>query len=314
MKALEEFGVSVKPQFIELDARVLRPPVVVFGQGTEPYGPRNGRWNLRGKKFFQPAIINGYGLFFLGGPNGPRVDERGIDTFTKVCGQQFANYGIAVNPKSYPQWTLSNPHGDLERMIGEMISKLQNANGMRPNLLIFVLSAQATEPYVTIKNICDTVFGIASQCMVLEKCFNGKGQMQYLGNIALKVNIKLGGTNSMIEDPLLGKQPTMLMGCDASHPHAAQRRLVPPPPTFTAVSASYDRTCSKYSAVTNSQPAGQQMVDNFGPMAKELIKRFTEHNNREPSSIIFFRGGLSESDFVTFLGTEVDELKSELSR
>jgi eukaryotic translation initiation factor 2C len=308
-----EFGVSIKPQFIELDAKVLPPPLVVFGEGTDTYGPKNGRWNLRGKKFFQPATINGYGLIYFPGGQGIRIDERGIDTFTKVCGQQFANYGLMLNPRTSPQWTVGNPMGDLERQIGEMIAKLENTNKIRPNLLIFILPVLATEPYATLKSICDTIFGIASQCMVLDKCFNSKGQLQYLGNIALKVNVKLGGANSVIDDPFFSKQPTMLIGCDASHPNPAQRRMIPPVPTFTALSGSYDRRCSRYTAVTSSQPSGQEIIDHFGPMAKELIKRFAQQNNRKPSSIIYFRDGVSESEFVNILATELDELKSESS-
>ncbi|CAZ85753.1 unnamed protein product [Tuber melanosporum] len=309
MKPLEEFGVSIKPQFIELEAKILPSPVVVFGQGTENSGPRNGRWNLRGKRFYKPGTINGYGLLYIPGGHGMRVDERGIDTFTKTCGQQFSHYGVSTNPRCSPQWAMANPQGDFERQIHELISKLQTRNGLRPNLLIFILPSVAVEPYCTIKKICDTTFGIASQCMVLEKCFNPKGQLQYLANIALKVNVKLGGSNMVIDDPFLMKQPTMIMGCDASHPNPAQRRMDPPPPTFTAISASYDRRCAKYSAVTSCQPAGQEMIQDFGAMTQELLKRFQEQAKRDPSAIIYFRDGLSESELDKVVRSELAELK-----
>ena len=58
MKSLEEFGVSVKPQFAELEAKILPSPRVVFGQGTENSGPKNGRWNLRGKRFYKVRQAN----------------------------------------------------------------------------------------------------------------------------------------------------------------------------------------------------------------------------------------------------------------
>ncbi|PUU78785.1 Piwi domain-domain-containing protein [Tuber borchii] len=226
-----------------------------------------------------------------------RVDERGIDTFTKTCGQQFSSYGVASNPRCSCQWAMANPQGDFQRQIHELISKLQTSNAVRPNLLIFILPNAAVKSYCTLKKICDTTFGIASQCMVLEKCFNLKGQLQYLGNIALKVNVKLGRSNTVIEDPFLIKQPAKIMGYDASHSSPSQGRMNPPPPTFTAISASYDRRCAKYSSVTSCQDAGQEVIQDFGAIAEELLKRFQEQAKRDPAAIIYFRDGLSETEF-----------------
>ncbi|PUU78805.1 ribonuclease H-like domain-containing protein [Tuber borchii] len=263
---------------------------LVFGQGTENSDPKNGRWNLRGKRFYKPTTLNGYGLLYVPGGHVMRVDQRGIDTFTKTYGQQFPCYGVLSNPRCSSLWAMANPQGDFEPQIHELTSKLQTSNGVRPNLIIFILPNAAVKPYCTIKKICDTTFGIASQCIVLEKCFNPKGQLQYSGNIALK-------------------QPEMIMGCDASHPSLWQPRMYLPPPTFTAISASYDRRCAKYSAVTSGQDAGQEIIQDFGAMTQELLKRFQEQAKRDPAAIVYFRDGLSESEFDKVVRYELSELK-----
>lgn len=138
-----------------------------------------------------------------------------------------------------------------------------------------------------------------------------KGQGQYLGNISLKVNIKLGGVNSWVSDPFLSRSCTMVLGCDAAHPNPSQRRMDPPPPTFTALAANYDRNCAKYTAVTAIQEPGVEIVQKFGPMARELLRRFTKHVGKAPESIMFFRDGVSEGEYTSVLSKELEELKSK---
>lgn len=207
-----------------------------------------------------------------------------------------------------PPTCTANPQGDIKRTILEMLQKVRNIKGIRPNLIIFLLSSISPEPYATIKHICDTEFGVASQCMIVEKALTG-AQLQYLGNISLKVNIKLGGINSWINDPVLSRRPTMVMGCDAAHPNPSQRRMNPPPPTFTALAANYDSFCAKYTAVTSSQEPGQEIVNNFGPMAEELVRRFSRQTSREPETILYFRDGVSEGELSSVLSQELEQLK-----
>ena len=52
---------------------------------------------------------------------------------------------------------------------------------------------------------------------VSRKIRSEKGQLQYYANIALKVNMKVGGVNHRLESTIvqwLGQVPTMLVGMD----------------------------------------------------------------------------------------------------
>jgi eukaryotic translation initiation factor 2C len=48
---------------------------------------------------------------------------------------------------------------------------------------------------------------------------------QYLANVALKINVKVGGRNTVLVDalsrriPLVSYRPTIIFGADATHPH-----------------------------------------------------------------------------------------------
>lgn len=253
----------------------------------------------------KPSNVKGWGLIYFGKP----LNEETLRDFAKTVNLSFLAYGMHVQRQD-PPTAIANPQGDMARTIVEMLHKIQGIGGVRPNLVMFLLSTNAVEPYATIKNICDTKFGIASQCMLAEKALYGNGQQQYLGNIALKVNIKLGGVNSRIEDPFLRRRRTLILGCDAAHPNPSQRRLNPPPPTFTALAANYDLACAQYSAVTASQAPGTEMVEKFGSMAEELFRRYVKRVGHSPDSVLYFRDGVSESEFSAVLTEELAALKS----
>ena len=123
--------------------------------------------------------------------------------------------------------------------------------------------------------------------MVVEKALKERGQMQYLGNIGLKINLKLGGRNSCVGEPLFQRKRWMMIGADVSHPSPGQLRQNPPPPSFTALTGSYDPDCVCFTAVTSAQTATVELIADIRPMFKELLLRFSQRNKGLfPESII----------------------------
>jgi eukaryotic translation initiation factor 2C len=91
-------------------------------------------------------------------------------------------------------------------------------------------------------------FGIRSQCLLLEKVVNESKQDQYLSNIALKVNTKLGGINHKLGgDDLvwLTQEPTILVAIDITHPGPSS---VPGTLSIAAVIASVDKDFVQFPA------------------------------------------------------------------
>ena len=153
---------------------------------------------------------------------------------------------------------------------------------------------------------------LTASVMLVDKAMNQRGQQQYLGNIGLKVNVKLGGLNSKIIEPAFKARRFMIMGGDTSHPSPSQMRMNPPPPAYTALTASWDKDCTQYTSVVSAQAATNQLIDDFVAMVKELVKRYREKNQGAiPDSIIYYRDGLSEGQFQQIIETEGKPLKSE---
>lgn len=73
-----------------------------------------------------------------------------------------------------------------------------------------------------IKRICETDLGLVSQCCLKTQVF--RKTKQYLANVALKINVKVGGRNTVLVDaiyrslPVVSDEPTIVFGADVTHP------------------------------------------------------------------------------------------------
>ena len=79
----------------------------------------------------------------------------------------------------------------------------------------------------------DTLLGVATQCVQVKNV--QKPSPQTLSNLCLKINVKLGGINSILVPgvrPAVFQSPVIFMGADVTHPPAGDDRK----PSIAAVS------------------------------------------------------------------------------
>lgn len=302
-------GLSVSPQMLTVDARVLPPPLPKYeGNTSDHRPPEAGRWNLRGKRFLQPKSVRSWALlYFPAGGSGP--SDGNLQQFGSSIQQALRGLGMSV-PQRSPVVMRGNPSGNMSTIIAELMAKGHSLFAEEPQLLLFLLQGASEHLYRGIKHLCDIQFGVASQVMLIDKAMSPRGQMQYLANIAAKVNVKLGGLNSNIDEDLFKKSRWMVFGGDTSHPSPAQLKLNPPPPTYSALSGSWDKGCAAYTSVASAQFSKEQTISDFEHMFKELLLRYQERNGGlTPQSIIYYRDGLSESQISQIMAEEVEPLK-----
>jgi eukaryotic translation initiation factor 2C len=106
-------------------------------------------------------------------------------------------------------------------------SGLQKAQQQKVDLVILVLRSKDQEVYSNFKYLADRVFGIPSIVMVTASNFRGgawnvTGLDQYIGNIMMKANLKLGGINHSAESDRGNiknhLEHTLVLGSDVTHP------------------------------------------------------------------------------------------------
>lgn len=141
------------------------------------------------------------------------------------------------------------------------ISKTIERFGDPKNISFILCLLQKRDDYIYpgIKRLCSVNFGVRSQCLLLEKALNQAKQDQYLSNVALKVNTKLGGINHRLGGDALGwliKEPTILVGIDVTHPGPSS---VPGTLSIAGVVASVNRDFVQFPASLRLQKSKQEV-------------------------------------------------------
>ncbi|KAI9812851.1 MAG: hypothetical protein M1832_006472 [Thelocarpon impressellum] len=231
------------------------------------------RWDVgisAAKDWFRLGPSSCAGWGLMYFPGTRNIDDSTLQELAVNMRKSLRELGVGIS-SDMPSFLRGNPMGDIKALIAELMGKSASVNGgAKPRLLVFLLHQGGDRLYSIIKTVCDTLFGVASQVMVAEKALSLRGQPQYLANL----------------------------------------RMNPPPPTFSALSASWDRDCARYTSVTSAQTAKTQLIDDFKAMAKVLLQRYAEKNNGSlPDSIVYYRDGLSEGEFNQILITEAAPLK-----
>lgn len=264
----------MEPRQLNMKARLLPAPKLVYGQKRN-MSPRDGKWNLRGLQFLRPSPIKSWALVYL--PYQRPIEESALKRFGAEMVTIFRNCGMSV-PTEGPVILVANPEGHMPTIVENACAAASGKFGARPDVLYFVLQSSSAQIYQVLKMGLDVKTGIASQVMLQDKAITSRGAAQYLANIAMKVNVKLGGTNCVLHEPVFSSGRFMLVGGDISHASPGALRSATPPPSCAALVGTWDRECTAYTAVTAMQESTLATIANIKPMFAQLLARYIEQN------------------------------------
>ncbi|KAL9241081.1 hypothetical protein vseg_015231 [Gypsophila vaccaria] len=307
---LRSCGITINSNFTPIDGRVLSAPKLKAGNGDD-FFPRNGRWNFNNKKLVDPTKIERWAVVNF----SARCDVRNlIRDLTKCAGMK----GIGIEDpfdvfEESPQNRRAPPLVRVEKMFEDVQSKLPGA----PKFLLCLLPERKNcVLYGPWKKKCLADFGIVTQCISPMRVND-----QYLTNVLLKINAKLGGLNSMLavehapSIPLISKVPTIILGMDVSHGSPGHSDV---PSIAAVVSSRCWPLISRYRACVRTQSPKVEMIDNLfkrvsdtedeGIMRELLLDFYVSSQKRKPEHIIIFRDGVSESQFNQVLNIELDQI------
>ncbi|KAJ9145793.1 hypothetical protein P3X46_028130 [Hevea brasiliensis] len=307
---LRSCGISISSSFAQVEGRVLPAPRLKIGNG-EDFFPRNGRWNFNNKRLVQPCNIEKWAIVNF----SARCDVRNLVRDLTRCAEMK---GINVEPpfdafEESPQYRRAPPTVRVEKMFEEIQSKLPSA----PKFLLCLLPERKNSdiygPWKK-KNLAD--FGIFTQCLAPQRVND-----QYLTNLLLKINAKLGGLNSLLavehtpSIPVVSKVPTIILGMDVSHGSPGHSDV---PSIAAVVSSRQWPLISRYRASVRTQSPKVEMIDSLfkrvsdnqdqGMIRELLLDFYSSSGKRKPDQIIMFRDGVSESQFNQVLNIELDQI------
>ncbi|XLS46205.1 hypothetical protein HN51_003070 [Arachis hypogaea] len=317
----KEFGISVDSKLTSVDARVLPAPWLKYhdtGREKE-YLPQVGQWNMMNKK-----VINGSTVRYWACINFSRsVQESTARGFCQQLVQMCQISGMEFSQD--PVIPVYSAKPDLVKKALKYVhsASLENLGGKELELLIAILPDNNGSLYGDLKRICETDLGLISQCCLTKHVF--KINRQYLANVALKINVKMGGRNTVLLDalswriPLVSDIPTIIFGADVTHPESGEDSC----PSIAAVVASQDwPEVTKYAGLVCAQPHREELIQDlfkcwkdphhgvvYGGMIRELLLSFKKATGQKPLRIIFYRDGVSEGQFYQVLLYELDAIR-----
>ncbi|XWW92784.1 hypothetical protein V2A60_000711 [Cordyceps javanica] len=302
---LRSSGLGITPGLIKVPGRILGGPKIIY-KGNKAAGARFGSWNMMDIKFNIGASLAKWSYLMIS-LRGARdsFDKQSLasvmDEFHTALGKIGVN---ATQPLAGQRLELEHPDDP------RLSSSIQRAAGAL-NLLFIILPAVNTELYKRIKTLADKDYGIHTICSVGSKLAKDRGRDQYMANVALKFNLKLGGINQMVENKNLGiidQNKTMVVGIDVTHPSPGSSSNAP---SVSAMVASVDKFLAQWPATLRIQKARQENVDDLTDMLKSRLSLWKTKGKHAalPENILIYRDGVSEGQYDMVVSRELPQLR-----
>ncbi|KAL3840550.1 hypothetical protein ACJIZ3_025141 [Penstemon smallii] len=314
----KEFKLHVSREMTKLTGRILQPPKLKLGNGGHVRNLTPTRydrqWNLLDSHVVEGTRVERWAIISFGGTFDQKSNvPKFIHQLSQRCEQLgiFLNKNTVVTPIFEPMHVLNNA-----KLLESKLKKIQKATFNNLQLLICVMEKKH-KGYGDLKRIAETSIGVVSQCCLYSNL--GKLSSQFLANLALKINAKVGGCTVALYNtlpsqmPRLFKQdePVIFMGADVTHPHPLDDFS----PSVAAVVGSVNwPAANKYISRMRSQTHRQEIIQELSVMVGEILEEFFEELSRLPKRIIFFRDGVSETQFYKVLQEELQAIRKACSR
>ncbi|KAL6691521.1 Piwi domain-containing protein [Trichoderma pleuroticola] len=310
-----QFGIGISQNLITVSGRVIASPKVGYGQNRQ-VSTFGGSWNMLPRdspslKFTNAGSMQKWSCVYIEMPNdyphAQTFTSAGLAEVLRSFHAVLGDTGIAASPPLQPFQRLQlrdNDDPELEALMKRAASSLQ--------LLFVILPATPIPLYNRVKYLGDVKYGIHTVCSVGTKIANPKGQDQYLRNLALKFNLKLGGNNHLVEPTHLGfitENKTMIVGIDVTHPTAGNKKA----PSIASMVASIDQKLGQWPGILSIQPKSrQELVADLTEMLKSRLRLWRQKGKHSefPENIIVYRDGVSEGQYQPVLDQELPLLRA----
>lgn len=227
---LDSFGVHVGTEMVVVPGRVLDKPGLSYAGNAPADINDRASWNLCEVKFTVGARLDKWTVFVI--QDGGYDDFKGSDDpelrkitsgFLAMCNKS----AMQMRPlREGACAAVRLPRKDKDRFRDDAIADIKRAlktliQEVAPDLVLVMLSNDDKVIYNGLKQLCDVELDIASACMLSSKVRKAKNPQQYYANVALKLNMKMGGINHTLDTDSgmwLKSASTMVMGMDVTHP------------------------------------------------------------------------------------------------
>lgn len=291
-------------EFVTVRSRVLLSPTLTYKSGTKTVRDRS-KWDLGKTKFMDGKPLNNWSCLNIHYGTRPREDPA---PYVKGFVKELNNCGIDCGPPNIENLRLDS----INTAPGAESDWLNPKKGIR--FLLIILPNKHTDLYNQIKRLGDQKSGLLTCCVVGadKKFYNPDSQLavQYNANVALKINLKLGGVNHKLGSGQLCNIPelenqTMVIGIDVTHPSVGSSDNAP---SIAALVAS-DKQLVQWPAELRTNTSRKEMVEKLGSMLESRLIWWKEKYNDLPKNLLIYRDGVSEGQYQLVLDEEMPQIR-----
>ncbi|XP_044756001.1 protein argonaute-2-like isoform X9 [Coccinella septempunctata] len=296
---IREFGFRINNDFEKIEARVLDPPALEYSNGMIAR-PSRGVWRQDNNKFYIGGEESTWIVISVCGNMAKECDN-----LARMISGQAAKCGMRLAPKPGPYDGLQSRQPSARDVLNILQKYSQNYN------LIFVVIPDGGPAYSHVKKAAEITLNCLTQCIKRRTLM--KMNPATVGNILLKVNSKLSGTNHCLNSkPPILLEPCMIMGADVTHPSPDSKGI----PSVVAVTASHDpKAMYGYNMCCRLQLPTLEIIEDLEAITIEHLKYFFQRNRgQKPYRIIFFRDGVSEGQFAEVRQKELSAIRRACSK
>lgn len=330
---INAFGVTVDKDLITVKGRELAPPTLVYKdrRGLAPLTPAKGQWNLRNIQVVKSGSpIKKWTYVFDG--TRPQPVQGAVRESMIAFARMMIQTGVDIAPQPF----IPGVGVRYEDAPG-LTTALSELEKKQPDLVVIVLPDRDAKRYANIKTACDVRLGFHNVCVIEAKLT--KNEVGYFANVALKVNLKLGGVNHSLrsQHKLISGGSTMVVGYDVTHPTnlgvtvnkksashkdkggktKEKKQERPDPPSIVGLVSSIDKDLAQWPAQSWNNPPTKEMLDGALVDAFKLCLARWERGNKTgqkslkplPQNIVIFRDGVSEGQFQKVINEELPFIK-----
>ncbi|KAL0398151.1 UNVERIFIED_CONTAM: protein argonaute 2 [Sesamum radiatum] len=298
--ATRNFGLQIDKDMTSVEGRVIGPPGLKLGA---PDGSldivrvenEKCQWNLAENSVVEGKQIDRWALIEFSSSVSLKLKAK---DFIKNLRNRSRSLGICMEEPLVCHFTTMREFSSVSRLEELLRSVIQEARRKSWNTLqiIICVMAEKHHGYKYLKWVSETRIGVVTQCCLSSHA--NRGDSQFLGNLCLKINAKLGGSNVELTQGLPHfeeEDHVMFIGADVNHPVSKKSTT----PSIAAVVSTVNwPAANKYAARVALKTTELKRFWNLDPCVGIL------------STIIF--SSTSEGQFDMVLNEELSDLKNAI--
>jgi len=288
VKILDDWGLRVPEQTVELTGRVLPPEMLVFGRGTEKSAGEQADWGRAATSEHMLEAIPLLDWLVLHVTKDERNATGFIEMMGKVCPQMGVQIEFPIVHKLRDDRTETYTRALQEKLT----SKTQ--------VVVIIFPTSRDDRYASVKKELCCNRPVPSQVINSRTISKPDKLRSIVQKIALQINCKLGGSLWGVKMPL---KKLMICGMDSHHDKTRKGA------SFSGLVSSMNQPITKWYSQVFKQSSQRELLDSFQDGMFKAITKYNKENGFPPDIIFVYRDGVGDGQLDTCKEFEIASIQ-----